>query len=144
MKADDAHWRGGQPAKIGPDQFLRPERGSAVGMRLYVGNLPYDITDDELRDAFAGFGEVASATVINDKFSGRSRGFGFVEMSSPDDGRSAIESMNGSELKGRTLTVNEAQPRPDRGNRGDRGDRGRRDGRDDRGDRGDRGGRGRW
>lgn len=110
-------------------------------MRLYVGNLPYDVSDEELKETFASFGEVASATVINDKFSGRSRGFGFVEMASPDDGRAAIDAMNGSEMKGRTLTVNEAQPRPDRGPRGDRGGRGR----EHHGDRDrDRGGSGRW
>lgn len=83
-------------------------------MNIYVGNLPYTVDGDELREIFSGFGEVASATVIMDKFSGRSKGFGFVEMPSKDDAEKAISALNGSEVKGRNLTVNEARPRQDR------------------------------
>lgn len=83
-------------------------------MNIYVGNLPWKSTDDDLRAAFEAFGEVSSAKVIVDRDSGRSRGFGFVEM--PDDGaaRQAIEGMNGTDLQGRSLRVNEARPREDR------------------------------
>jgi RNA recognition motif-containing protein len=94
-------------------------------MNIYVGNLSYDTTSDELRDAFAAHGDVASATVVSDKFTGRSRGFGFVEMPDEEEARSAIETLNGSDLHGRPLTVNEARPRPERS--GPRGGGGRRD-----------------
>jgi RNA recognition motif-containing protein len=83
-------------------------------MNIYVGNLSHDITEDELRQAFADHGEVASANVISDKFTGRSRGFGFVEMPKDDEARAAIEALNGTDLKGRTLNVNEAKPRADK------------------------------
>lgn len=79
-------------------------------MKLYVGGLPYSTTQDELRDAFAKAGEVTSASIITDKFSGRSRGFGFVEMGSDEDAQKAIEMWNGKEMGGRKLTVNEAKP----------------------------------
>jgi RNA recognition motif-containing protein len=109
-------------------------------MNIYVGNLSYDTDSDQLRDTFASYGEVASASVVSDKFTGRSRGFGFVEM--PDDGeaRAAIEALNGTELHGRPLTVNEARPRPERsgGGRGGFGGGGRG------GDRRGGGGGGRW
>jgi len=82
-------------------------------MNIYVGNLSFDITQDELEQAFAAHGEVESASVISDKFTGRSRGFGFVEMPKSDEARAAIEQMNGTDLKGRTLNVNEAKPRND-------------------------------
>ena len=88
-------------------------------MNIYVGNLLGDVGDDDLRQAFEAFGQVASATVIKDKFSGESRGFGFVEMSSKDEAQSAIEGLNGKELKGQSLNVNEARPRTER--RGGRG-----------------------
>jgi len=91
-------------------------------MNIYVGNLSHDITDDELRQAFADNGEVATATVISDKFTGRSRGFGFVEMPKAEEARAAIEALNGTDLKGRTLNVNEAKPRNDKPRGG--GDRG--------------------
>ena len=86
-------------------------------MNIYVGNLSYQLTDDELRDAFAKFGEVSSAKIIIDRETGRSKGFGFVEM--PDDGqaKTAIEQLDGQDLQGRTLRVNEARPRPPRGPR---------------------------
>ena len=89
--------------------------------KLYVGNLPYSTTDNDLRDMFAGVGEVASATIIMDKMSGRSKGFGFVEMSSDEEAQKAVETMNGKDFGGRTLTVNEARPMEDRPRRDFRG-----------------------
>jgi RNA recognition motif-containing protein len=83
-------------------------------MKLYVGNLPHATTDQELEQAFSQFGTVDSAMVIRDKFTGRSRGFGFVEMGASDEAQTAIDQMNGAELGGRTLTVNEARPREER------------------------------
>ncbi len=83
-------------------------------MNIYVGNLPWSISDDELRDLFTEFGEVSSANVIMDKFSGRSKGFGFVEMSNESDAESAIEALNEKEIDGRNLRVNQAKPREDR------------------------------
>lgn len=85
-----------------------------MAQKLYIGGLPYSTTDEELRDAFAQAGNVTSATVIIDKMSGRSRGFGFVEMSSDAEAQAAIELWNGKELNGRRLTVNEARPREER------------------------------
>jgi RNA recognition motif-containing protein len=87
-------------------------------MNIYVGNLSHDVTQDELHQTFAGHGEVASANIISDKFSGQSRGFGFVEMPRDDEARAAIAALNGMDLKGRTLNVNEARPRNDRPRRG--------------------------
>jgi RNA recognition motif-containing protein len=87
-------------------------------MNIYVGNLSREVTEDELRLAFEEFGEVTSANIIKDKYSRESKGFGFVEMPSKDEGQSAIENLNGKELKGRTLNVNEARPRTDRGEYG--------------------------
>ena len=84
-------------------------------MNIYVGNLPYELSDDELRTAFEPHGTVDSARVIIDRYSGRSRGFGFVEMSNPTEGQAAITQMNGREMNGRPLTVNEARPRDDAG-----------------------------
>ena len=92
-----------------------------MATRLYVGGLPYTTTEDELRDAFAQAGTVVSANVITDKLSGRSRGFGFVEMSSQEEAQSAIELWNGKELGGRRLTVNEARPLTPRTPREDQG-----------------------
>jgi len=88
-------------------------------MNIYVGNLAPDVTDEDLRAAFAALGQVDSATVIKDKYSGESRGFGFVEMPDKSEAQTAISDLNGKELKGRTLSVNEARPRSQRG--GDRG-----------------------
>lgn len=82
-------------------------------MNIYVGNLEFSITGEELRQAFEDFGEVASAAVISDKISGRSKGFGFVEMPVQEEAQAAISGMNGTEMKGRTLNVNEARPRSD-------------------------------
>jgi RNA recognition motif-containing protein len=83
-------------------------------MRIYVGNLPYSMTDDELRDLFSAYGELAAAEVIKDKFSGQSKGFGFVDMPSNADADAAIKALNEMEMKGRKLTVNEARPRAER------------------------------
>jgi len=83
-------------------------------MNIYIGNLPYQVTEDDLRDAFSQFGQVDSANIITDKFSGRSKGFGFVDMPHDDEAREAIESMNDKDLKGRTIKVNEARPREER------------------------------
>ena len=88
-------------------------------MNIYVGNLPYEITEEDLRLAFGQFGAVESVNIIKDKFSGQSKGFGFVEMPSKAEGQSAIDGLNGKEKKGRALKVNEARPRSEkRGGRG--------------------------
>jgi len=92
-----------------------PERKKENGKEAFVGNLPYSTTDDDLKSNFAAFGDVVSATVIMDKFSGRSKGFGFVEMSSDSDADKAIEDMNGKDFGGRALVVNEARPMKERG-----------------------------
>ena len=86
-------------------------------MNIYVGNLSYEVTEEDLKQAFEGFGQVESVNIIKDKYSGESRGFGFVEMSDKAEAESAIEGLNGKELKGRTLNVNEARPRSE-GRRG--------------------------
>ena len=83
-------------------------------MRIYVGNLKYSVTDDELRDMFSDFGEVATADVIKDKFSGQSKGFGFVDMPNDADAEDAIKALNDTMQDGRKLTVNEARPRNER------------------------------
>lgn len=83
-------------------------------MNIYVGNLAYQVTSEDLRRAFEAFGEVSSASVIMDKLTGQSKGFGFVEMSSATEGARAIKEMDGQELKGRAVRVNEARPREDR------------------------------
>lgn len=80
-------------------------------MNIYVGNLSYQVTSDELRKAFEQFGEVSSANVVTDKFTGQSKGFGFVEMSNQANGEAAIKQMDGADLKGRNIRVNEARPR---------------------------------
>ena len=83
-------------------------------MNIYVGNLSNEATDDDLRQAFEGFGQVESVNIIKDKFSGESRGFGFVEMPSKSEGQKAIEEMNGKDLMGRAVNVNEARPKTNR------------------------------
>lgn len=85
-----------------------------MGTKLYIGNLPYSATSDSLKELFAEAGSVSSAQVMTDKFSGRSRGFGFVEMSSPEDAQAAIDKFNGYELDGRKIVVNEARPMTER------------------------------
>jgi RNA recognition motif-containing protein len=90
-----------------------------MGKKLYVGNLTYDVTDAALEQMFAPHGTVQSAQVIMDRDTGRSKGFGFVEMGSDQEAQTAIREMNGKQVGGRNLTVNEAKPREDRGgNRG--------------------------
>src|SRR5574340_323634 len=110
-----------------------------MAKKLYVGNLSYSTTEDDLREAFAKLGEVQSATLIIDQTNGRSKGFGFVEMASDEDAAKAISTMNGTSLFDRTITVNEARPKTERGGGGGYG--GGRGG--DRGGYGGGGGRGR-
>ncbi|HPO15387.1 MAG TPA: RNA-binding protein [Candidatus Hydrogenedentes bacterium] len=93
-------------------------------MNIYVGNVPHAATDDELRQAFEAFGQVASATIIRDKFSGDSRGFAFVEMPSKEEAMAAIAGLNGQDFGGRTLNVNEARPKREGGGGGGGGRRG--------------------
>ena len=92
-----------------------------MGAKIYVGNLSFSITSDKLKELFSEFGEITEATVIADKFSGRSKGFGFVEMQGKAEAQSAIEGLNGKDLKGKNLNVNEARPRKERGRGGKRG-----------------------
>jgi len=100
-------------------------------MNIYIGNLSFDTTEDEIQQAFSAFGQVATVNIIKDKFSGESRGFGFVEMPTKAEAEAAIAGLNGTELKGRTVTVNEARPRTEGrpgGGRGGFGGGGRRGG----------------
>ncbi|MFB3141623.1 MAG: RNA recognition motif domain-containing protein [Acidobacteriota bacterium] len=94
-----------------------------MNKKLYVGGLPYSVTEDKLQEIFSAHGTVESARVITDRFTGRSRGFGFVEMSSEEEAQKAIDSLNESDLDGRSLTVNEARPQENRGGGGGGGDR---------------------
>ncbi|HRK08744.1 MAG TPA: RNA-binding protein [Pseudobdellovibrionaceae bacterium] len=96
-----------------------------MGKKLYVGNLPFSATDESLADAFAKCGTVESARIITDRESGRSKGFGFVEMSTDEEAQNAISQFNGSDWGGRPLTVNEAKPMAPRENRGGGGGGGR-------------------
>ena len=91
-------------------------------MNIYIGNLSFDTTEEDLRKAFEGYGEVSKANIITDKFSGKSRGFGFVEMPTKGEAEAAMTGLNGQELNGQTLNVNEARPRTERssGGRGER------------------------
>jgi len=100
-------------------EFLRLHKG--VKMNIYVGNLSYKVNEEELKQEFEAFGEVESAKIIQDMYSGRSRGFGFVEMPTKTEAESAIEGLNGKEMKGRELKVSEAKPRSERGRYGNRG-----------------------
>lgn len=95
-------------------------------MNIYVGNLSLDVTEEELREEFKAFGDITSVSIIKDKYSGQSRGFGFVEMASKAEGEAAIAGLKGKTLKERTLDVNEARPRSDsRGGGGGFGGRGK-------------------
>lgn len=96
-------------------------------MNIYVGNLSYEVTQHDLQEAFEAFGEVTSVKIIKDKYSGQSRGFGFVEMANKADGESAIAGLKDKELKGRKLNVNEARPRTGRNQAGRGYGGGRRD-----------------
>ena len=113
-----------------------------MSTKLFVGNLSFDTTENDLHDAFAAHGTVVEANLVVDRFNNRPRGFGFVTMSTPEEAQKAIEAMNGASLKGRNLTVNEARPKPEGGGGG--GYRGGGGGGRDRGGGGgrDRGGRG--
>ena len=93
-------------------------------MNIYVGNISRTAVEQDLQDAFTAFGEVQSVAIIKDKFSGESRGFGFVEMPNKEEAEKAIAALNGKDLKGRPLTVNEARPRTDRPRTGGGGGRG--------------------
>ncbi|MDX6269692.1 MAG: hypothetical protein QOD28_915 [Acidobacteriota bacterium] len=99
-----------------------------MSMKLYVGNLAFQTSSEDLQELFAQAGTVESASVVEDRETGRSRGFGFVEMSSTEEGQKAIEQFNGKEVNGRSLNVNEAKPREDRGGRGGGGGGGGRGG----------------
>lgn len=101
-------------------------------MRLYVGNISFGATENSLRAAFSAFGEVSSINVVTDRDTGRPRGFGFVEMSTDSEGQAAINGLNGTDLEGRALNVNEARPRPDRGGFGGGNSNGRGRGRQSR------------
>ena len=92
-------------------------------MKIYVGNLSYEVTEEELRQEFVAFGEVESVNIIMDKYSGRPKGFGFIEMPSVSEGQAAITALNGKTLKDRTLNVNAARPRSDNRSGGSYGDR---------------------
>lgn len=94
-------------------------------MKIFVGNLSFSTSDNDLRDAFAPYGEVASAQVITDRDTMRSRGFGFVEMTADSEAEQAIRALNGTDLQGRALNVNEARPREDRSSRSGGGSWGR-------------------
>ncbi|MBI4054876.1 MAG: RNA-binding protein [Elusimicrobia bacterium] len=95
-----------------------------MGKRLYVGSLPFDVTEDQLRSMFTACGQVANAKLITDKYSGQSKGFGFVEMSSDEEAQAAIQKLNGSTVGTRSIVVNEARPMEDRSKGGFGGGRG--------------------
>ena len=95
-------------------------------MKIYVGNLSYDVTEEDLEQEFAAFGEVTSVNIVTDRYTGRPRGFGFVEMAKVSEGQAAVAGLNGKVLKERTLNVSEARPRSD--NRGTKFNRDRRGG----------------
>ena len=96
-------------------------------MNIYVGNVSYDVSEENLRQAFEAFGQVTSARIIKDKYTGQSRGFGFVEMSVQSQAQTAIKSLNGKELLGKQISVNEARARADQGRTGGQEGRGRMD-----------------
>jgi len=115
-------------ANIAKGRIPRP--GKETKMNIYVGSLSHDATEDDVRQAFEAFGEVISVNIIKDKFSGESRGFGFVEMPTKSEAEAAIAGLNGQDLKGRAVNVNEARPRAQGrgsggGGRGGRGGSGR-------------------
>jgi RNA recognition motif-containing protein len=87
-------------------------------VNIYIGNLSFDTTEESLRQAFEGYGEVSTVSIVTDRYTGKSRGFGFVEMPSKDEAEAAITGLNGQELDGQTLNVNEARPRTERGGGG--------------------------
>jgi RNA recognition motif-containing protein len=118
-------------ALTGPVPELGKKGATQVAKRIYVGGLPYSATDQDLEEMFSPSGTVVSATVVSDRYSGQSKGFGFVEMENDADASKAINALNGTMMNGRSLTVNEAKPREDRPRSGGGGGYGG-------------GGRGRW
>jgi RNA recognition motif-containing protein len=104
---------------------LEVTQGGIMAKKLYVGNLSYNTHDEDLREAFSKIGEVLSVTLITDQATGRSKGFGFVEMASDEDADKAISTMNGTSFMDRTITVNEARPKTERGRSGFGGGGGR-------------------
>ena len=102
------------PDKDGTGRFINQQKGLGEVMNIYVGNLPYSIDRDQLREIFAAYGEVAAARIVNDRETGRSKGFGFVEMADNAQAQAAIEALNGSDIGGRKAVVNEARPREER------------------------------
>jgi RNA recognition motif-containing protein len=94
-------------------------------MNIYVGNLSYEVTGEDLRQAFEAYGQVSSASVVKDKYSGQARGFGFVEMPEKVEAQAAIQNLNGKDLRGQQMNVNEARPRADHGKGGRPGGQGR-------------------
>jgi RNA recognition motif-containing protein len=110
-----------RPGKLARAALVSRSRNCAVGTRLYVGNLSYNVTNQSLETLFAEFGRVQSAQVVMDRDTGRSKGFGFVEMSDNGEAQAAIAGLNQKEVEGRSLTVNEARPREERSGGGGRG-----------------------
>jgi RNA recognition motif-containing protein len=106
------------PRQVIPDTADKARKGFAMAKNIYVGNLVWDATADDLLALFQEHGQVARAQVISDRETGRSRGFGFVEMDDDVEAQKAIEALNGTQFKGRPLTVNEARPREERGGGG--------------------------
>ncbi len=98
---------------MSPEQGLHNLKKGDTNMKIYVGNLSYEVTEEDLRREFVAFGEVTSVSVITDKYSGRPKGFGFVEMATKSEAEAAITGLNGKMLKDRTVVVNEARPRTD-------------------------------
>ncbi|HYA24389.1 MAG TPA: RNA-binding protein [Terriglobales bacterium] len=133
-------WLFGQPASVVGAEAAHSNsspRGEVRVKNIFVGNLDFNVSEDELRNLFGTYGPVDRVTILTDRDTGRSRGFGFVEMTNNEDGEKAIAALNGTQLAGRTLNVNEARPKAERAGSGGGGGR-------DRGGRGGGGGRNRW
>lgn len=113
----------GHSGRVPSASGLSAQQGETVGKKLYVGNLGYGVTDDQLRTMFDPYGSVQTAQVITDRDTGRSKGFGFVEMASDQEAQAAISGMHGQMADGRALTVNEAKPKESRGGSGGGGGR---------------------
>ena len=105
--------------------LVRKDRKEGTLKNIFVGNLSFNTSEDELRQIFEAYGQVERVSILTDRETGRSRGFGFVEMTNPEEGEKAITGLNGSQFGGRTINVNEARPKADRPS-GGRGERGRR------------------